>query len=179
MKPKLTLIAAMDENRLLANEHGIPWHLPRDVAQFREYTKDKWLLLGRRTFEEMRGWFREGHAPLVLTRQRDYVPDIGRTVATIEEALTLAAQAGQTELICCGGAQVYATALLHADRLVLTLVQDSFPPGTSPLYFPEWSSDEWNMISDILYPADAANTTAMRLTVLSRSQAHSLLFPAA
>ena len=36
MKPLLTLIAAMDENRLLANEHGIPWHLPRDVAHFRD-----------------------------------------------------------------------------------------------------------------------------------------------
>ena len=79
MKAQLTLIAAIDQNRLLANEHRIPWHLPRDIAHFRNYTKEKWLLLGRRTFEEMRGWFRAGHTPLVLTRHPDYVPEIGRT----------------------------------------------------------------------------------------------------
>ncbi|MEI6536777.1 MAG: dihydrofolate reductase [Verrucomicrobiaceae bacterium] len=186
MKPQLTLIAAMDENRLLANEHGIPWHLPRDVAHFREYTKDKWLLLGRRTFEEMRGWFRTGHVPLVLTRQKH---DRGkgilplseqgqdalatnplRTVATIEEALTLAAQAGQTALVCCGGAQVFSAALPHADRLVLTLVQAAFPPGKNPVYFPQWSPFEWTIISESYYPSDADNACAMRLITLARTK---------
>lgn len=168
MKPKLTLIAAMDGNRLLANEHGIPWHLPRDVTHFREYTKDKWLLLGRRTFEEMRGWFREGHMPLVLTRQNDFNPSIGCTVATIAEALTLAGQAGQTELVCCGGAQVYAAALPYADQLVLTLAQATFPPRTSPVYFPEWSPSDWIIISESTYPADLENAYAMRMVVLHR-----------
>ncbi len=168
MKPLLTLIAAMDENRLLANEHGIPWHLPCDVAHFRQYTTDKWLLLGRRTFEEMRGWFRPGHTPLVLTRQHEFNTGIERTVATIEEALALAAQAGQTELVCCGGAQVYAAALPHADRLVLTLVQAAFPPGNSPVYFPKWSPREWKSISDSNHPADAENSLALRMVVLQR-----------
>ena len=168
MKPQFTLIAAMDANRLLANEHGIPWHLPRDVAQFREYTKDKWLLLGRRTFEEMRGWFTEGHMPLVLTRQNDFVPGIGRVVATIEEALTLAERAGQTELVCCGGAQVYAAALLHADRLVLSRVQATFPTDTAPVYFPLWPAHEWKMVSETTCPADSENNWAMRSVVLTR-----------
>lgn len=168
MKPLLTLIAAMDENRLLANEHGIPWHLPRDVAHFREYTKDKWLLLGRRTFEEMRGWFREGHTPLVLTRQHDYTPKIGRAVVTVVEALALAAHAGQTELVCCGGAQVFSAALSHADRLVLTRVQATFPPGTSPVYFPQWSPHEWEITSEATCPTDPGNACAMRIITLAR-----------
>ncbi len=168
MKPLLTLIAAMDENRLLANEHGIPWHLPRDVVHFREYTTDKWLLLGRRTYQEMRGWFREGHMPLVLTHQREFIPNIGRSVATIEEALTLAEQAGQTELVCCGGAQVYATALPLADRMVLTRVQSTFLPEKIPVYFPHWSPHEWKIISDLAHSADSENTCAMRAVVLQR-----------
>lgn len=158
----------MDENRLLANEHGIPWHLPRDVAQFREYTKDKWLLLGRRTFEEMRGWFTGGHMPLVLTRQNDFIPGIGHAVATIEEALTLADRAGQAELVCCGGAQIYSAALPHADHLVLTLVQGTFPSGSAPVYFPLWQGDEWKIVSEKTYPRDSENHWAMRKVGLDK-----------
>ncbi len=158
----------MDENSLLANERGIPWHLPRDVAYFREYTKDKWLLLGSRTFEEMRGWFRAGHMPLVLTRQRDYVPEAGHSVATINEALARAEEARQTELVCCGGAQIYAAALPLADRLVITQVQAACPPGNSPIYFPQWSTHEWRMVAESAFPSDPNNAYAIRHITLAR-----------
>ncbi len=156
-KPQLTLIAAMDENRLIATAHGIPWHLPRDVAHFRAYTLNKWLLLGRRTFEEMLGWFKPGHVPLVFTKRKDWTPPLGRSVSSIEEALDQAAAAQQTELVCVGGAQVFALALPQADRLVLTLIQQRFPSDESAVYFPDWTIDEWETEEDQTYSADAEN----------------------
>lgn len=143
MKPVLTLIAAMDENRLLADERGIPWHLPRDIAHFRDYTTGKWLLVGRRTFGEMRGWFREGHTPLVLTSQCGWDPDIGRVVSSVPHALALAESAGQTEVVCCGGAQTYAAALPYADRLVITTVHHQFEFTPRAVFFPARADSEW------------------------------------
>jgi dihydrofolate reductase len=167
VKTKLTLIAALDENRLLANAQGIPWKLPRDVAHFRAYTQGKWLLLGRRTYEEMTGWFTD-HTPLVLSSQCGYEPNIGRAVASVPQALALAQLAGESELICCGGAQVFATALPYADKLVLTKVHHDFPAGGKPVYFPEFNENEWKTIDSQEHTSDVDHAYAMSIMILKR-----------
>lgn len=156
-KPTLTLIAAMDENRLLAGEQGIPWHLTHDIAHFRDYTAGRWLLLGRKTYEEMHGWFRAGHFPLVLSSRCGWDPDPGCIVSSVPHALALAGTAGQFELICCGGAQTYAAALPYAERLVLTIVHHRFDAGSRGVFFPEWRSPEWRETSGSYFPKDAKN----------------------
>jgi dihydrofolate reductase len=163
----LTLIAATDENGLLADEGGIPWHLPKDIAHFRRYTQGKWLLLGRRTFEEMRGWFKD-HTPLVLSSTCGYDPDIGHVVASVPQALALAQSAGQSELVCCGGAQTYAAALPYADRLVLTQVHHRFTPQSQAAYFPAWQPGEWQLHDRTELGQDAENEWSMSVQTLVR-----------
>lgn len=154
MKPELTLIAAVDENLLLATAQGIPWKLPDDVAHFRAYCAGKWLLLGRRTFEEMTGWFKPDQHPLVLTSACGYDPKPGRDVASVPQALALAEAAGQDELVCIGGGQVFATAMAHATRLVITHIHHTFEPGGQPVHFPSISGDTWEEKSRQEHPAD-------------------------
>jgi dihydrofolate reductase len=165
---KLTLIAAMDEARLLANAHGIPWKLPRDVKHFRDYTRGKWLLLGRRTFEEMRGWLCEGHMPLVLSNRCGWDPAIGRVVASVPQAAAHTKIAGQDELVVCGGAQTYEAALPYADEIILTTVAHRFDADEGAKYFPEWSLKEWSQVSREEYPPDAENAYPMSIAVLRR-----------
>lgn len=155
----------MDEARLLADERGIPWRLPRDVAHFRDYTHGKWLLLGRRTFEEMRGWFRDGHTPLVLTNQCGYEPKVGRAVASVPQAIALAEAAGVDELVVCGGAQVYAAALPFADEMVLTAIAHRFVVKSGAKYFPDTNANEWRETNVTNHAADAQNAWPMRVTV--------------
>jgi dihydrofolate reductase len=170
-KPVLSLVAAIDENRLLAVGNKIPWHLPRDVAFYRAYTLKKWLLVGRRTYGQMRGWFKAGHFPLVLTHNPSWQPELGRAVASVEEALQLAAQAEQSELACCGGEKVYEAALPLADLLVLTLltlIDHKFPAGEGAIYFPLWQPEDWKEESRIRHDRDAENPYAMTMVVLRR-----------
>ena len=160
----LTLIAAMDENRLLATEHGIPWKLPRDVQHFRRYTEGKWLLLGRRTFQEMQGWFKPGHTALVLTSQCGLDPKGARGVDSVPHALALAEAAGQSELVVCGGAQTYVAAFPYADKLVITEIDHRFQAGTRPAYFPAWSVEEWSKEESVFHPANTENGWSMTIT---------------
>lgn len=125
---------------------GFPWHLPREIAHFRDYTKDKWLLLGRRTYEEMRGWLQEGHMPLVLTSQCGWDPARGRAVSSVPHALALSESAGQSELVCVGGGETFAAALAYAGRMVLTTVHHHFAPDSRAVYFPAWDQAEWREI---------------------------------
>jgi dihydrofolate reductase len=141
-RPVVTLIAAVSEDGFISKGAGVPWDLPEDKAHFRRYTAGKWLLLGRRTFEEMQGWFSD-HTPLVMTRDAAFKPAMGKRVSSVEEAVALAEQGGQNELVVCGGGQIYAEAMRHAQRLVITRVADRLGAGVA---FPKIEPREWRLV---------------------------------
>jgi dihydrofolate reductase len=153
----------MDENRLIGTGHGLPWRLPLEIAHFREYTKGKWLLVGRKTFDEMGGWFDEGRVPLVLTARRDWKPEVGRAVATVPEALALTESAGQDELVCLGGGHTFAAAMPYVDRLVLTIVHHRYPAGEGAAYFPEFDKSAWRDVKTKEFPRDDKHESAFTI----------------
>jgi len=171
VKPVLSLIAALDENRLIGTDGRLPWKLPVDVEHFRRYTQGKWILVGRRTYEEMQGWFTD-HTPLVLTSHGDYqVTGGGCTVAEVPEAIRLADAAEIDEVVCIGGGKVFAAALPHADKLVLTYVEGSFPQGERAAFFPKFDAAEWEVTESHVHPADERHAQGMRFEVLERKRA--------
>ncbi len=140
-RPLVTLIAAVSEDGFISRGTGVPWDIPADREHFRRSTAGRWLLLGRRTYEEMSGWFR-GRTPLVLSRDPAFRPALGRRVASAPEAIALAAQAGQAELLVCGGTAAYAAAIAHADRLVITRVHERLGSGAA---FPQIDPLTWSL----------------------------------
>jgi dihydrofolate reductase len=163
MSATLTLIAVVSADGFISTGVGVPWDLPADRAHFRAYTQEKWLLLGRRTFEEMQGWFQPGHHPLVLTHDLKLEVLHGSTVSTVPEALRLA----QTELVCCGGAETYEAAMPHAHRLVITQVHQILGRG---LAFPEISSREWEPVSRRTHGVDSDHAFALEIVTYQRIQ---------
>ncbi len=151
----LTLIAALAEDRVIGSASGgIPWDLPRDRAHFRARTEGRWLLVGRRTYAEMEGWFGD-RTPIILTKQPDFRPrhPAHRVVASPAAALDLARANGVGELIVCGGAEVYAATLPLAGCLVLTRIglHVDIP---DPVRFPDFeSSGEWRLSHTETWPA--------------------------
>lgn len=141
MSVTLTLIAAVSADGYISRGSGVPWDLPADRAHFRQYTRDKWLLLGRRTYEEMLGWFQPGHHPLVLTHDPKLLVPNGHAVASVSEALRLADC--QRELVCCGGAELYQAAMSLAHRLIITEVHEILGHG---LAFPKIFKSDWEPI---------------------------------
>ena len=162
----VTMISAMTHDRVIgATGGGIPWHLPRDGTHFRKYTNNKHMLLGRKTFDEMSGWF-TNQTPLVLTSQQDYRPGIGARVGSVAEAIDFVQTSCAGELVVSGGAQVYASALPFADRLVLTIV-DATVEGAA--YFPDYrATATWETVSDEHFAADQDNPFAMTFIILDR-----------
>lgn len=137
----VTLIAAVSEDGFISEGKGVPWDIPEDRAHFRSYTAGKWLLLGRTTYEEMLGWFGD-HTPLVMTRDAGYKPKIGQRVSSVAEAIALAEKARQSELVVCGGGQIYAAAIPLANRLVITRVASTLGAGVP---FPKIDPREWSL----------------------------------
>ncbi|TDU81489.1 dihydrofolate reductase [Prosthecobacter fusiformis] len=150
MTPCLSLIAVISADGFISAGEGVPWSLPKDRDHFRAYTQGKWLLLGRKTYEEMLGWFSDHH-PLVLSRDAKFLPFLGERVTGIQEALQRAGEAHQPELVVCGGAGGYEAAMPLAERLIITHV-DHLLGGGVP--FPHFSQQDWEPISRVAHVRD-------------------------
>ena len=138
----LNLIYACADNGVIGRDNTLPWHLPEDLAHFRQLTMGCPVLMGRKTWDSLPPRFRPlpGRLNLVLTRQVDWHADGATRVSTLDEALAQC-PAGQ-DLWVIGGAEVYAMALPFAHRLEITEVHlqvagDAMAPRIDPLLWLE------------------------------------------
>lgn len=136
------MIAAVSADGFLSAGTGVPWDLPDDREHFRRLTLGQWLLLGRRTFDEMLGWFGH-HQPLVLTRSPLPEPWVEARVEAVSDAVKRVADAGGESLWVCGGSVAYSAAMPWADELVLTEVKASLGKGIA---FPARNEAEWRVV---------------------------------
>ena len=142
----VTLVSAVAGNGVIGTGDGIPWHLPRDSQHFRKTVSNHVILLGRRTFEEMIGWFRT-ERPLVLTRDSQWGhPEAAGVVNSPEEALKAAEALGETNLMVCGGASIYAAAIPVATQLVITHL-DAEVEGKA--LFPQIEEESWKPVHNV------------------------------
>ncbi|MEM6910688.1 MAG: dihydrofolate reductase [Verrucomicrobiota bacterium] len=160
----VSLIAAMDRHGMIGRRvGGLPWDLPKEKEHFRSYTDRKWMLVGRRTYEEMIGWFGE-RTPVVLTSQANY--DLAENVVgTVEEAIEKARLAGAAELVVAGGAATYEMALPLIDRLVLTFVEIN---SEGDVAFPDWDESAWEEKSREKVVKSDVNGAAFEIVVWER-----------
>ena len=103
---------------------------------------------------------------VIVTRQEDYSAPGCEVVHSLEEALSLAEKAGETEVFIAGGASIYAEAFPLAQRLYSTQVHDEVDGDT---LFPTFAEEDWQMIENVEYPADLRNDYSFTFTSLKRN----------
>lgn len=158
----VTLMAALAGDRVIGEASGrIPWDHHRDRAHFRTRTAGRWLLVGRRTYAEMEGWFGD-RTPIILTRNEEFRPfsPAHRLARSVPAALDLARANGATELIVCGGAAVYEATLPFADHLILTRLAIALQVA-EPVRFPDFTATgEWHLRQLEHWPAENGESPA-------------------
>ncbi len=157
---KVTLIAAVSEDGFISRGTGVPWDLPDDVAHFRQRTAGRWLLIGRRTYLEMRGWFIDHH-PLVLSNNPKRLPPPGQRVGSVHEALHLASAANVEDLVVVGGGETFRAAMPYATCLDLTMVHTRLGKG---IPFPPIDPEAWQEVTKTPHPADDRHRLAFTFT---------------
>ncbi|MFC7459463.1 dihydrofolate reductase [Hydrogenophaga defluvii] len=136
---RLNLIYARAANGVIGKNNQLPWHLPEDLAHFKRHTSGCPVLMGRKTWDSLPPRFRPlpGRRNLVLTRQSDWQAEGAERCDSLDQALTRCADAPEVWVI--GGAQLYALALPHAQRVVVTeIAQDFEGDALAPTLGPEW-----------------------------------------
>ncbi len=156
-RPRLSLIAAMAENRIIGKDNRLPWHLPADLQHFKALTLGKPMIMGRKTWESLPGLLPE-RRHIVISRNPDYQAEGAEGAEGAEVVPSIAAAiaaAGEVEeIMVVGGAQIYAQAISLADRLYLTRVHQSITGDAS---FPDIDPTRWTLTECEEHPADEKN----------------------
>jgi dihydrofolate reductase len=159
----VSIIAAMDRNRLIGKENRLPWHLPADLAHFKQVTMSKPIIMGRKTFESI-GRALPGRTNIVLTRSPDFNAEGVLTANTLEQALNYVS--AEAEVMIIGGSAIYELTLPRADRLYLTYVENSFEGDA---WFPDFDLQQWHIIASEEHSADEKNTSDYRFVTYARN----------
>lgn len=161
---KLSLIAAMDKNRLIGKDNALPWHLPADLKHFKKVTMDKPILMGRKTYDSI-GRPLPGRKNIVLTRAANVQIEGVTVVNSLDEAI--AAVADTEELMVIGGGSIYELLLPEAERLYLSFVEGEFEGDA---WFPEFDEEEWEITDDKTQAPDEKNLYACRFVTYEKNK---------
>lgn len=158
----ISIIAAMDRNRLIGKDNTLPWRLPADLAHFKQVTMGKPIIMGRKTWDSL-GRPLPGRTNVVVTRDRDFSAAGCVVVHSMDEALTAAD--GHEEIMIIGGSSFYEQALPLADRMYLTVIDDAFEGDA---WFPDYDTQQWQVITEERHGPDEKNAHSYTFLQLDR-----------
>lgn len=147
----ISMIAAMDKNKVIGKDGGMPWHLPGDLRFFKERTVGKTVVMGRKTFESI-GKPLPKRNNVVLTSDKNFQAEGIQVVHNAEEIRALVTEG--EELVIMGGASLYEEFLPDAEKMYLTQIEEAFDGDT---FFPDFDEQEWKIVEAATGTTDEKN----------------------
>jgi dihydrofolate reductase len=144
----LAHIVAAAQNDVIGMNNDLPWKIPEDAKFFRDKTKGKALIMGRKTFESV-GHPLPNRLSVVVTRQKDYAlanpaagaagaSGKGSTAVVVQPDLKSAIEYCRTqiphygeEIFIIGGGEIYRESISLVDKIYLTRIHTDFKGDTT------------------------------------------------
>lgn len=140
----LSFIAALDEARAIGFGGGMPWHLPDDLKFFKRITMGKPMLMGRKTWESLRGVLPGRPHLVVSSRPIENLPENVRHFTSPEKAMEALRSYDTDEGFVIGGGVLFKELLQQARRLYLTQLHTRVPNADT--FFPEIDFTQWRKV---------------------------------
>lgn len=160
----LSLVVAHADNRIIGKDNDMPWHLPADLAYFKQTTLGKPIVMGRKTYESI-GRPLPGRKNIVISRDENYQANGVISVTSVEQALV---EAGDVdEVMVIGGGAIYQHCISAAQRLYITHIKASIEGDTA---FPEYDLDnDWVKTKSNKIKSDDKNKYDLDFCVYERN----------
>lgn len=162
---KISVIVARTLNHVIGKDNAMPWHLPVDLAWFRENTLGKPVIMGRKTYESI-GRLLPKRPNIILSRNR-FTVDGAESATSFQQALEIAEKfAKDGEIMIIGGGELFKQAMPLADSLYLTEIQAEIEGDT----FFEFDEDKWQLVSEKWSETDENNRYRCRFCRLEKKK---------
>jgi len=160
----ISAIVAVAKNGVIGMGNEIPWYLPADLAYFKRTTLGHHIIMGRNSFRSI-GRPLPKRTNVVVTRDLFFAAEGVLAAHSVQEALDMAYEHGETEAFIIGGGLIYRDSMPLWDKLYLTEV-DIEPEGD--VFFPEIDPAEWRETWREAHTPDSKNEYAYTFRILER-----------
>lgn len=158
---QLSIITAIDKNRVIGIQNQLPWSLPADLIRFKRITWGKPIIMGRNTFDSI-GRPLPGRKNIILSRTNLKYPGCC-VYGSLQEAIDK--NQDEKEIFIIGGENLYRQTITLADRLYLTIIHHEFEGDT---FFPEWDYSAWEVLKQEEFIPDSQNIYGHTFQILKR-----------
>ena len=156
MKTIISHVVALSNNRVIGKDNDLPWNLKTDLKHFREYTTNKILIMGRKTFESI-GRPLPNRTNIIVSKTIQSIEG-AEVFSDLNSALNKAKENCEThdknEIVIIGGGFLFNDTLDIVNKLVLTRVDCEID---GDIFYPEIDLLNWNKISSEKYLKDNEN----------------------
>jgi len=146
--PRVYLVAAVAANGVIGAGGKLPWHIPEELKHFKRLTLGHPVIMGRRTWESLKGPLPQ-RENIVVTRTPGYHAPGAAVASSLGGALALCA--GEPVAFVIGGTRLFEESLPLADGMVLTEIQRDYAGDT---WFPKWDRSQWRESQREAHTAD-------------------------
>ena len=160
-------VVALSNNNVIGVDNNLPWNLKTDLKHFREYTTNKIIIMGRKTYDSI---------GRVLPNRTNYV--VSRTIKEIEggfvfnstenaikDAIEVCNKKEMNEIVIIGGGYLFDETMPIVNKLVLTKVDCNIK---GDVFYPEIDIDMWELVSTESFYMDEENDYNFTVEVLKK-----------
>jgi len=135
--PRVYLVAAVAANGIIGADGKLPWRIPGELQHFKKLTLGHPVIMGRRTWESLKGPL-PGRENIVVTRTHGYEAPGAAVANSLAGALAMCL--GEPVAFVIGGTRLFEESLPIAAGMVLTEIQREYEGDT---WFPAWDRSQW------------------------------------
>ena len=114
-------VLAQSLNGVIGQESGLPWHEPEDLKSFMKITKGGWVIMGRCTWDSLKGSLPNRQSLVLSRNEKLHLPEGIFLASNWKAAMKMLPE--NTKAFVIGGAQIYRSSLPLLDEIWVTLVK--------------------------------------------------------
>ena len=163
MKQKISIVAAMSENRIIGNQNKLMWSLPADWENVHKVVKGKPCIMGRKSYESEDMLYSKYLNIVLSSQSMNNLPTLFEHAFNLDEAFDRLAN--EKEIIIFGGSRVFAESMPKVNYMYLTIVHHEF---AGDAYFPEVDWQQWHLVKSIKHQVDERHAHPFSLNEYER-----------
>ena len=150
-------LVAVSNNMVIGVDNDLPWKLKADLAHFKEYTLNKTIIMGRKTFESI-GRPLPKRTNFVISRTITEIPG-AQVFDSLEAAITSSEEINkiegkENEIVIIGSGYLFRDTIETVNKLLITRV-DCHIEGD--IFYPDIDLTEWKLHSKESFKKDEDN----------------------
>jgi len=143
MKP-CSHIVAVSQNNVIGVQNKLPWNIPEDLKFFRNKTRGRTVIMGRKTFESL-GSPLPQRLNIVISRSQIFEGVI--MAVNMDEAIGKAQkEKNPHEIFIIGGGEIYKQSLSKVQKIYLTRIYRNYK---GDVFYPEVPEDQFYLSEKI------------------------------